>query len=177
MLKALDLIGAIELVYDRTNDEAAWLSEVTRFVAPAFGVGLPVSSFVFDLNDEFISLGTTTGVGADRRYGREDFQRQHEIGRQHGPVHRDYECDKYTLLSRAVGPEEARETITPAGMTGDDSLGLRANATPKSGCCRSRQIRTTPPPRGRRRWAGPSGHDWAFRLTRSQCLPVGNSTP
>ena len=91
-----------------------------------------MTSFVFDFEDDFINLGTTTAVG-DRPYAREDFQRHHEIGRGYGDVRRAYECDLYTLLSRAVGLEEAKESIRRAGMKGDDAVGLRANATPKSG--------------------------------------------
>lgn len=175
-LKALDLIGAIELAYDRTDDEASWLTEVTRFVAPAFGTGDPVTSFVFDLSDEFIDLGTTIGVGDRHQYGREDFQRQHEVGRRHGPVRRAYECDMYTLLSRAVGADEAKASIVAAGMIGDDSVGLRANATPKSGIILTTHVRAGHRLRNRELWTRFAAHlGAALRMRRLKAEPSPTS--
>lgn len=174
-LKALDLIGAIELAYDRTDDEKAWLAEITRSVAPAFGVGSPVTSFVFDLSDEDIELGTTTGVGS-HQYDREDFQRQHEVGRKHGPINRAYECDMYTLLSRAVGAAEAKESIVAAGMTGDDAIGLRANATPRSGIILTTHVKAGHRLRNRDLWTRFAAHlGAALRMRRMKAEPKPDS--
>lgn len=178
-MKALDLIGAIELAYDRTEDEKAWLAEITRTVAPAFGGpnGAAVTSFVFDLSDEFIRLGTTTGVGSPR-YERKDFERQHEIGRRHGPVDRAYDCDMFTLLSRAVGAQEAKESIVAAGMTGDDAVGLRANATPRSGIMLTTQVPTGHRLRNRELWERFAAHlGAALRLRRMKAAPSPDSAP
>ena len=64
-LKPFDLNGASELAYDRTSDEATWLAEVTRTSAPAYGVGseAAVTSYVFDLSEEDVAVGTTSSVG------------------------------------------------------------------------------------------------------------------
>ena len=176
-MKALDLIGAIELAYDRTNDEKTWLAEITRFVATAFGspnVG-PVTSFVFDLSDEHIRLGTTTGVGS-LRYERDDFERQHDVGRRYGPVHRAYECDIYTLLSRAVGPKEAKESIVAAGMIGEDAVGLRANATPRSGIILTTQVPAGHRLRNRELWTRFAAHlGAALRMRRLKAAPSPSS--
>lgn len=170
-MKALDLIGAIELAYDRTSDEQAWLAEITRVVAPAFGSGGPVTSFVFDLSAEDIALGTTTGVG-DLQYDREDFERQHEVGRRHGSVHRAYECDLYTLLSRAVGATEAKESLLAAGMKGDDAIGLRANATPSSGIILTTDVAGGHRLRHRELWTRFAAHlGAALRLRRLEAAP------
>lgn len=172
ILKSLDLIGAIELAYDRTEDEQAWLAAITRIVAPAFAgtSGAAVTAFVFDLSGEFIHLGTTAAVGGG--YRREDYERHHEIGRDHGPVRRAYECDMYTLLSRAVGAKEAKESIVAAGMTGDDAVGLRANATPTSGIILTKQVAAGHRLRDREVWTRFASHlGAALRLRRLKAEP------
>lgn len=169
-LKSLDLIGAIELAYDRTKDEQTWLADITRAVAPSLAAA-GVTSYVFDLEDEHIRLGTTTGAR-----DRTEYERHHELGREYGPVARAYECDMYTLLSRAVGAKEAKATIAAAGMGGDDAIGLRANATPKSGI-----MLTTPVKAGHRlrnrdvltRLAAHLGA--ALRLRRLKAEPTADS--
>jgi len=174
-LKAFDLIGAIELAYDRTRDEQAWLAEVTRFVAPAFGRPNdgPVAAFVFDRAMEDIRLGTTTGVGGDYH---EQIERQHDVGRRHGTVNQAYDCDMYTLLSRAVGVKEAKEAVAAGGGLGDDAIGLRANATPRLGI-----ILTTPVParhrlRDRELWTRFAAHlGAALRLRRFKAEPSPDS--
>ncbi len=170
-MKSLDLIRAIELAYDRTSTEEAWLAEITRLVGPAFG-GTAVSAFVFDLSDEDIRLGTFSGAG-----NRDKFERQHDVGRKHG-VHRAYDCDMYTLLSRAVGAEEANEALAAGGLPPGDALGLRANATPKSGI-----ILTTPVPSGHRvrnreLWTRFASHlGAALRLRRLKAEPSLDAAP
>lgn len=169
-MKAFDLIGAIELAYDRTHDEQAWLAEITRAVAPAFG-GLGATAFVFDLSDEHIRLGTTAGAG-----GREDFERQHEVGRTQGGVQRAYECDMYTLLSRAVGAAEAKASIVAAGMAGDDAVGLRANATPMSGIILTTQVKAGHRLRNRDLWTRFAAHlGAALRMRRLKDEPTAES--
>lgn len=135
MLKSLDLIGAIELAYDRSHDEGTWLAEVTRTIAPAYSSnGSPVTSYVFDLRSEHaVDLGTAVMEGDDHPYKREAYERAHEIGGQRVPIARVYDCDPYTLLSRVVGDAFAQEALRGSGMTGEDVVGLRANATPASG--------------------------------------------
>lgn len=178
-MKSIDLIGVIELAYDRANDEQAWLAEVTRLVAPAFGGpnAAGVTSYVFDLSDErHIRLGTTTGVGDLRK--REDFERQHEIGSRYGPVQRAYDCDMYTLLSRAVGASEAKESILAAGMIGDDAVGLRANATPSSGIILTTQVRAGHRLRERELWTRIAAHlGAALRLRRLKAEASPDSAP
>lgn len=169
-MKAFDLIGAIELAYDRTQDEQTWLAEITRVVAPSFG-GFGATSFVFDLSDEDIRLGTTAGAGE-----REDFERQHEVGRTQGGVQRAYECDMYTLLSRAVGAEEAKAAIAASGMKGDDAVGLRANATPKSGIILTTQVMAGHRLRNRDLWTRFAAHlGAALRMRRLQDEPTADS--
>ena len=170
-MKSLDLIRAIELAYDRTTSEEVWLTELTRVVAPAFG-GSAVSSFVFDLSDEDIRLGTLTGAGS-----RDEFERQHEVGRKHG-VHRAYDCDMYTLLSRAVGPDEAKAALAAAGQATGDALGLRANATPKSGIILTTVVRSGHRVRNRELWTRFASHlGAALRLRRLKAEPSVDSAP
>lgn len=38
-MRELDFIGAVELAYDRTKDDATWLADLTAFVGPSFGPG------------------------------------------------------------------------------------------------------------------------------------------
>jgi DNA-binding CsgD family transcriptional regulator len=170
-LKSLDLIRAIELAYDRSTSEEAWLAEITNMVAPAFG-GSAVSSFVFDLSDEDIRLGTLTGAGK-----RDDFERQHEVGRKRG-IHRAYDCDMFTLLSRAVGVEEAKESLAAAGLHAGDALGLRANATPKSGIILTTPVRAGHRVRNRELWTRFASHlGAALRLRRLKEAPSVDSAP
>lgn len=173
-VKSFDLIGAIELAYDRTKDEQTWLADITRVVAPSFG-GEGMSSFVFDLGDADVHLGTTTGAGKTG-YKREDFERQHDVGRRQGSVQRAYECDMYTLLSRVVGPEEAKESIVAAGMTGDDAVGLRANATPRSGIILTKQVNAGYRLRDRDLWTRFAAHlGAALRMRRLKAEPTPDS--
>jgi DNA-binding CsgD family transcriptional regulator len=172
-LKSLDLIGAIELAYDRTEDEATWLGEITRTIAPAFGgSGAPVTGFVFDIENDWVRLGTTVGFGDDRRYGREDYERQHEAGSRHGRVTRAYDCDMYTLLSRVVGAAEAKDSIEAAGMVGDDALGLRANSSPRSGIILTTHVPTGHRIRSRELWTRFAAHlGAALRVRRLEKAP------
>ena len=179
-MKSLDFIGAIELAYDRSSDEKTWLDEVTKTVAPAFGgpSKLAVSSYVFDLSDQQIQLGTTSRFGEGDRYGREDFQRAHEQGRQHGPISRAYTCEPYTLLSRAVGIEDARRSLRAAGFHADDNVGLRSNATPESGVIIMRAAKLNERLRDRELWTRFAAHlGAALRLRRSQKELSPDSAP
>lgn len=130
----LDLIGAIELAYDRTTDDARWLADLASTIAPAFSVGPATTAFFFDLQGDAALLGSAASVG-DAQYSREHYAKQHDLGASAGgpPVRAAYECDMFTLLSRVIGTELAARTIREAGMRGDDALGLRANATAESG--------------------------------------------
>ena len=144
-MKPLDFIGAIELAYDRSKDDASWLDDVTRTVAPAFSPGPPTTSFFFDLVDDDAALGGTASVG-DSPYSRDDYERLHDTGRAlQKPPRMAYECDMFTVLSRVIGTEAATQMIRSAGMAGEDALGLRANTTSESGV-----ILTTFVPRGHR---------------------------
>jgi DNA-binding CsgD family transcriptional regulator len=179
-LKSLDLIGAIELAYDRTNDESTWLAEVTRLIAPAYGTnGAPVTSYVFDLRSQFaVDLGTTAMAGSDQPYKREDYERAHEIGGQHVPLARVYECDPYTLLSRVVGADLAKEAINGGGMGGADAVGLRANATPTSGVIVTTQVALGHRLRSRELWTRFAAHlGTALRLRRSKNEASPDSAP
>lgn len=174
-LKALDLIGAIELAYDRTDNEEAWLAEITRFIAPALSVGLPVTSFVFDLDGELVNVGTLTGAG-EVRYETAQFEKQHEIGAQYGPIRRAYECDMYTLLSRVVGVEETRSSIRAVGMLGEDSVGLRANATPTSGIILTTHVHAGHRLKNRELWTRYAAHlGAALRMRRLKAAPSPDS--
>jgi DNA-binding CsgD family transcriptional regulator len=178
-VRSLDLIGAIELAYDRTKDEQTWLSDLTTAIAPAFGsqTGAPVTSFTFDLDDQNIHLGTTAGgVGRDRSYNREDYQRQHDIGSNYGPARRVYDCDMFTLLSRVVGAGPAKESIVAAGMVGDDALGLRANMTPTSGVILTTHVPSGFRIRDRELWTRFAAHvGSALRLRRRAGVPSPDS--
>lgn len=179
-MSSFDLIGAIELAYDRSEEEATWLTAITTRIAPAFAGpnDAPVTSFVFDLAGHDVQLGTTIGVGEDRRYGREDFERQHEAGRQTGPVSRVYECDPYTLLSRVVGAEEAKRSIVAAGMVGDDAVGLRANATPTNGLILTTHVPAGHRLRQRELWTRFAAHlGTALRLRRVKAELRADTAP
>lgn len=175
-MKALDFIGAIELAYDRTGDQTAWLEELTRRVAPAFSVASATTSFFFDLVDDEATLGSTASVG-DRPHSREDYQRVHREGMTlQSSTRIAYECDMFTVLSRVIGVEAASQVIRSAGMDGDDALGLRANMTPDSGV-----LFTTHVPRGYRirhrdLWTRVAAHvGCALRLRRTQPPPTPDS--
>jgi hypothetical protein len=171
-----DLICAIELAYDRSKDEVTWLAEITNTIAPTFGDGA-ATSFIFDLSDENVRLGTTSSTGRGS-YKREHYERQHEFGRKLGPINRAYECDMYTLLSRAVGAEEAKQSMVAAGMTGEDAIGLRANATPKSGIILTTQVKAGHRLRNRDLWTRFAAHlGAALRLRRMKPEPLPDTAP
>lgn len=65
--------------------------------------------------------------GDDHPYKREAYERAHEIGGQRVPIARVYDCDPYTLLSRVVGDELAKEALRGSGMTGEDLLLAQEN--------------------------------------------------
>ena len=131
-MKPLDFIGAIELAYDRTTDQRTWLDELTAFITPAFGTGSHLAAFFFDLVGEQPNIGYTASAG-ERPSTREHYVRGHAIGGRERRVRDVYECDMFTLLSRVVGKDLATRAVRGAGMVGEDSLGLRANATHESG--------------------------------------------
>lgn len=173
----LDLIGAIELAYDRTTNEQAWLEEITRLIRPAFaGVnGGPVASFVFDRTEEDVLLGTTAGVGGVY-HERERLERHHDIGRRSGTLNRAYDCDMYTLLSRAVGAEDAKKSVATGGSIGDDAIGLRANATPMSGIILTTPVLAGHRLRDRELWTRFAAHlGAALRLRRLKAEPSPDS--
>ena len=175
-MRPLDFIGAIELAYDRSKNDAAWLDELTHLVAPALSPGPPTTSFFFDLFDEDASLGSTASVG-DKPYSRGDYERLHDVGRAiQKPPRIAYECDMFTVLSRVIGAEATTQMLRTAGMEGDDALGLRANMTAESGV-----ILTTFVPRGyrirhRNLWTRFAAHvGSALRLRRAQPAPTPDS--
>jgi len=167
--KPLDVIAAIEAAYDRSSDEAAWLERLARIVAPSFSsVTEATSAFVYDLHpDTGVHLGSFASVG-EKPYTCEHYKRQHAM--VDTALHRQaYECDMFTLLSRAVGPEHARTTIAAAGMTGDDALGLRANITPTSGVIVTTHVSRGYRIRDRTMWTRLAAHvGAAARLRRTQ---------
>lgn len=169
--KPLDLIAAIEAVYDRSSSEAVWLERLAHVVAPAFGSGSghPVSTFFYDLHpDTGIHIGDFASVG-DEPYTCTHFEKQHaEVDTA---AHRlAYECDMFTLLSRAVGEKQARTTIHAAGMRGEDSLGLRANITPTSGIILTTHVSRGFRIRDRTMWTRLAAHvGAAARLRRTPC--------
>lgn len=172
-VKAFDFVGAIELAYDREKNDAAWLADIVRAVAPAFSPGPPTTGYFFELVGDDAQLTTFSSVGATP-YRREQYQHHHELG----PVVTGkkqrvaYECDMITLLSRVIGVEAAARTIRMAGMDADDALGLRANMSPEEGI-----ILTTHVPRGfrirqRGLWIRFAAHlGSALRLRRAQRRP------
>ena len=144
-VQAFDFIGAIERAYDRTHDDAAWLADLTRAIAPTFGPGRPhTTAFVFDLVDERPRLSEFVSVGA-APFSREDYERLHAAGERRIPTIGAYECDVFTLLSRVISASDFEGAHADAGMKVSDALGLRANATPHSGV-----LFTTHVPRGHR---------------------------
>lgn len=178
-LKALDFIGAIELAYDRTKDETAWLADITKVVAPGFGGndGPNIAAYVFDLNEEQIQLGTTTTLGATERYERGTFEKAHEHGREHGPISRAYTCDPYTLLSRVVGADVAKQALRAAGLNSDDTVGLRANATPESGVLIMKEAMVGHRLRDRELWIRFAAHlGTALRLRRTHEVSPDDAT-
>ncbi|MDF2692839.1 MAG: hypothetical protein K0S65_1222 [Labilithrix sp.] len=174
-MKPLDFIRAIELAYDRSKDDATWLEDITRFVAPAFGVGPTTSAFVFDVVGPEAQIRGFASVG-DSPYSREQYQKHHELGSAVQPTRVAYECDMFTLLSRVVGPELSARTIRNAGMVGDDSLGLRANMTPDSGVLLTTFVPSGYRIRRRNLWTRFAAHvGTALRLRRMQEAPTPDS--
>ncbi len=174
-MPSFDLIGAIELAYDRTSTEHAWLEAITHAVAPSFaGKAGTLSSFVFDLTEEHLVIGTSAG-GRDRK----DHERHNQTGREQvGRVRPAYECDSYTLLSRVFGAAVAKAGMAAAGIEGDDSVGLRANATPTSGIMLTYYVRTGHRLRHRPLWTRFAAHlGAAFRLRRSAAIPSPEHAP
>lgn len=179
-MKSLDLIGAIELAYDRGEaDEAKWLAEVTRTIAPAYGVEGPTASYVFDIADKNVHLGTTVSHGDDNPLNRQQFERSHDVGGSQVAVTSVYECAPYTLLSRVVGPKLAKESITGGGMVGEDALGLRANATPTSGVLVMSVLQTTNHRiKNRELWSRFAAHlGTALRLRRARKEFTADAAP
>ncbi len=146
MGKPLDLIAAIEAAYDRSSDEAAWIERLVRTIAPSFGVedADATSAFIYELRPNTgAHLRSVVSIGK-RPFTYEHYRRQHDAA----PVETHpvaYECDMFTLLSRAFGPEFARASVQALGAEADDALALRANITPTSGV-----LMTTLVPRGHR---------------------------
>jgi DNA-binding CsgD family transcriptional regulator len=175
-VRPLDLIGAIELAYDRTQDDTRWLADLASAIAPAFSPGPATTAFFFDVVADEARVGTTVSLG-ESNYTREHYAEQHRVGSATGrPSRVVYDCDMFTLLSRVVGAEVAATSIRGAGMVGDDALGLRANTTHESGV-----MFTTHVPRGYRiRQRGPwtrfAAHvGSALRLRRSTRAPTPES--
>lgn len=175
-MSALDLIGAIEIAYERSSDEQTWLDAITRTVAPAFGGAEgAATSFVFDLTGDTLHIGTTSAIGKSASK-REDYVRHNRAGQDYGPLRRAYECDIYTLLSRVYGPEAAKGAMQAAGIDGDDSLGLRANASPTSGIMLTRYLRGPHRVRDRELWTRFAAHlGAALRLRRLEAAPSPDS--
>lgn len=175
----LDFIAAIELAYDRSKDDEAWLGDLVRVIGPSFSPGPATTAFFFEFEGgaEDVALGTTVSVG-EQTYRREDYERQHEAGRAAaGPQRRVYDCDMFTLLSRVVGPDVAKKTIVEAGMQGEDALGLRANMTPDSGAIFTTHVPAGYRIRQRDLWTRFAAHvGSALRLRRRQRTPSPDST-
>jgi len=176
-VKRLDFISAIELAYAREADDAAWLEELTRFVAPAFSGGSPTTSYLFDLHEEDVQLGFAASVG-EPPYSREHYASSHEVG--HATTGRAkrviYECEVFTLLSRVIGAGMTKRMIQAAGMSGDDALGLRANATPDSGVLVTTQVSAGFRIKNRTLWTRFAAHvGAALRLRRKRREPSPNT--
>ena len=166
-MKPLDFIGAIELAYDRTESDSAWLKQLTSFVAPAFGTGSHMTAYFFDIIGHEGQVGEAASAGAGA-YGREHYAKQHALGANVRPTRVVYECDMFTLLSRVVGKETAIETIRGAGMLGEDALGLRANVTHESGVIFTTQVDRSFRIRQRQLWTRFAAHvGAALRLRRA----------
>ncbi len=167
-MKPFDFIRAIEVAYDRTGDDDAWLGELASLVSPAIGVGSHLTAYFFDdLRQRSVRLGAAASIDTDK--GREHYVRSHEIGAASGRDVRDvYECDMFTLLSRVVGKELASHSIRAAGMTGDDALGLRANDTHESGIIFTTHVPGSYRIRQRHLWTRFAAHAGAgLRLRRA----------
>lgn len=170
-MRPLDLIGAIELAYDRTKHEEAWLQDLTRVVAPAFSSEGTLTSYFFEMVDgerapqEIVSVGSSA-------YGREHYQKAHEVrSREVGSTRAAYECDPYTLLSRAVGAELAKKALRSSGIEADDALGLRANMTPERGVLFTAPVRRGHRIKNHHLWTRFAAHlGAALRLRRSQAV-------
>lgn len=175
-MKPLDFIAAIELAYDRSiESEAGWLEAITARVAPAFNPGAaPTSAFFFDIEDPTKHLSTVVSVG-ETRFTREQFAKQH-VASERKDYSIAYECEVFTLLSRVVGREEAEKTMRAAAMRGEDSLGLRANATPKQGVMFTTLVPWGYRIRQRDLWTRFAAHvGAALRLRRFQHAPAPDS--
>jgi DNA-binding CsgD family transcriptional regulator len=175
-VRPLDFIGAIELAYDRSEEDAAWLEALTRAVGPAFSHGsAATSAYFFHFDDAAVDLGTTVSIG-ERPLRREDYRKQHEAGASIGPPRRVYECDMFTVLSRVVGAVEAKFTLEAAGMLADDALGLRANMTPESGALFTTHVPLGFRIRQRSMWTRLAAHvGAALRLRRTRAEPEPES--
>lgn len=175
-MKALDFIGVIELAYDRSGNDEAWLEAITRAVAPAFSVSSATTSYFFALDDTGAKLGSTVSIG-ERPYRREDFERMHAEGRaMQGSTRVAYECDMFTTLSRVIGAESASRAMRSARMDGEDSLGLRANMTPDSGIIFTTNVPHRFRIRQRDLWTRIAAHvGSALRLRRTKAPPAPDS--
>lgn len=172
-MKPLDFIGAIELAYDRSKEDAAWLEDLTRAISPAFSTAsVATTAFFFHLERDQAAVGTTVSVG-EKPYAREHYEKQHEAGRVlDRPTRVAYDCDMFTVLSRVVGPEEARRTISMAGMAGDDALGLRANMTPDRGAIFTTHVPLRHRIRQRNLWTRFAAHVGSALRLRSTCAEL-----
>jgi DNA-binding CsgD family transcriptional regulator len=142
-VRPLDFIGAIELAYDPTGDDASWLDELTRVIAPSFSVGGPTTSFFYELIGDHPRIGTLASLG-EKPYSREDYQRLQDAGiATETPPRVAYECEPFAVLSRVIGPAATTRLLRSGGMDGEDAIGLRGNMTPESGV-----VITTQVPRG-----------------------------
>ena len=174
VVRDLDFIGAIELAYDRSTDDAAWLADLAAFVGPAFGPGLSATTaFFFDLDPR---VGAAPRLGA---FGSEsdgpNLRARYEKLHAGAPValqRKAYECDIFTLLSRVVGKESTKQSLRASGMPGDDSLGLRVNVTPNRGAIITTMVSDGYRIRNRTLWTRFAAHAGAaLRLRQEQAPP------
>jgi DNA-binding CsgD family transcriptional regulator len=132
----LDIIRAIEAVYDRAADDTAWLEGVARVVAPAFGTGaIATTSYVFDMvpnPSDHVQAFASVGP---QPFTREQFRALQATATPE-ELRSSYECDMFTTLSRVVGQRRTTEGVQGSGMVPKgtmEPLGLRANLTPERG--------------------------------------------
>lgn len=176
-MKELDFIGAVELAYDRTKDDATWLADLTAFVGPSFGPGLtPTSAYFFDLDPkvETPRLGTfaTDAKGPSSRAKYEEFHAQATPAEQR----KAYECEMLTLLSRVVGKHRVKGELRAIGMVGDDSLGLRVNVTPYRGVIITAMVQDDYRIRNRTLWTRFASHVGAALRLRQERPPATADT-
>ncbi len=126
---ALDLIGGIELAYAHHLSDSEWLPALAEKIACGFDAMSPATAYFFDFDE---SEGARA-LEFTSNHSREVFDRFHGSARVEDYRRAYLECDPLTVLSRAIGPELVRESFRRAGIPGQDSIGLRANATPSSG--------------------------------------------